>query len=77
MRNRQKEKKAGEKIRTPSMINLFILGTGFVLVMLNMSPLMVRAGNGLVVAGAISVVFTIAYQVMMMARLRRERKNKP
>jgi hypothetical protein len=71
MRNRQKEKKAGEKIRTLSIVNLFVLGTGFILVMLDMHPVMTRVGNGLVIVGTVLVIFTIVY----MVKMRQERKK--
>jgi uncharacterized membrane protein len=75
MRSMQQGKKMGETIRTFSLINLFIIGGGLVLVMLNMNPVTTKIGNGLVIAGAILVILTVVFQIILTVKMRKERKK--
>ncbi|MCL2141487.1 MAG: hypothetical protein FWH46_01195 [Methanimicrococcus sp.] len=75
MRSRQKGKKIGDTIRTISIINLIVIGIGFLLFNFSTDPTLQMVGNGLVIAGGVSVFFTIVYQIIMTAKMRKESKK--
>jgi len=76
IRSRQKGKKIGNTIRTLSLINLVVIAIGFLLFTFFSANLTLsRIGEGFIIAGGVSVFFTIVYQIVMTARIRKEGKK--
>ena len=75
IRSRQKGKKIGNTIRTLSLINLAVIAIGFLLFTFVANPTLSRIGEGLIIAGGVSVFFTIVYQIAMTARIKKEGKK--
>ncbi|MCL2862877.1 MAG: hypothetical protein FWE54_02120 [Methanimicrococcus sp.] len=71
LRNRSNNKKINETIRTINIVNLAIICGGFLLMVLNTSERLNQIGQGLIIAGALLIFFTIVFQVMMASKMRR------
>lgn len=70
IRSKSQGKQINETVKTINIINLVIIVGGFFLLMLDLSPLMTKIGQGLVFAGAFIVVLTIVFQLMMANKMR-------
>lgn len=73
LRNRSDSKKLGETVRTVNIINLVVICGGFLLLVLNISPLMNKIGQGLVIAGALLIILTIVFQLMAASKMKKMR----
>jgi len=73
LRSRSDNKRIGETVRTINIINLVIICGGFALYLLNLSPLTVKIGQALVLAGACAVVITIIFQMLAASKLKQGR----
>jgi len=72
LRTKSNNKKIGETVKTVNIINLVIVCGGFLLLVLNISELMNKVGQGLVVAGALLVILTIVFQLTAASKMRKK-----
>lgn len=70
IRSKSQGKQISETVKTINIINLVIIVGGFLLLILDISPLMTKIGQGLVFAGAFIVVLTIVFQLMLANKMR-------
>jgi hypothetical protein len=70
LRNKAQGKQIGETVKTINIINLVIIVGGFALLVLNISPLMTKIGQGLVFAGAFLIILTIIFQLLLASKMR-------
>jgi len=70
LRNKAQGKQIGETVKTVNIINLVIIVGGFALLVLNISPLMTKIGQGLVFAGAFLIILTIIFQLLLASKMR-------
>lgn len=70
VRSKSQSRQINETVKTVNIINLVIIAGGFFLMILNLSPLMTRIGQGLVFAGAFIVILTIVFQLLMANKMR-------
>lgn len=70
IRSKSQGKQITETVKTVNIINLVIIVGGFFLMILNLSPLMTRIGQGLIFAGAFIIVLTIVFQLLMANKMR-------
>ncbi|MDV0445825.1 hypothetical protein MmiAt1_14220 [Methanimicrococcus sp. At1] len=71
VKSRSQGKQINETVKTINIINLVIVVGGFLLMILDLSPLMTKIGQGLVFAGAFIIVLTIVFQLMMANKMRK------
>ena len=74
LRSKAQGKQIGETVKTVNIINLVIIVAGFALLVLDLSPMMTKIGQGLVFAGAFLVILTIVFQLMLVNKMRSGRK---
>ncbi|MDL2261380.1 hypothetical protein LJC08_04020 [Methanimicrococcus sp. OttesenSCG-928-J09] len=70
IRSKSQGKQINETVKTINIINLVIIVGGFFLMILDLSPMMTKIGQGLIFAGAFLVVLTIIFQLMMANKMR-------
>ncbi|WNY29089.1 hypothetical protein MmiEs2_13050 [Methanimicrococcus stummii] len=70
VRSKSQGKQITETVKTINIINLVIIVGGFFLMILNLSPLMTKIGQGLIMAGAFLIVLTIVFQLMLASKMR-------
>ncbi|MDR2944199.1 MAG: hypothetical protein LBU81_03830 [Methanosarcinales archaeon] len=70
IRSQTQGKQVTKTVKTVNIINLVIISGGFLLMMLNFSPLMTRIGRRLIFAGAFIIVLTIVFQLLMANKMR-------
>ncbi|WNY27675.1 hypothetical protein [Methanolapillus ohkumae] len=73
LKTRQQERQLGESVRILNIINLVIMVGGVLLYMLNISPLMTQIGTGLIIAGSVMIVATIAIQLLTASKMRKKK----
>ena len=75
MKNRSRDKQIGEKVRIINIISFIVACIGFALLMLDKNPMLTRIGNALIIAGAVSIVLTIAFQAITASKMRKGYKK--
>jgi hypothetical protein len=71
IRSRAQGKKISETVKTINIVNLVMIASGFFLMILNYNDLLTQIGQGLVMAGALLIMMTIVFQIMMANKMRR------
>lgn len=70
VRSKAQGKQITETFKTVNIINLVIIVGGFFLMVLDYSELMTRIGQGLIFAGALIIMLTIVFQLLMANKMR-------
>jgi len=71
MRTRSQNKKIGETVRTVNIVSLVIICGGFLLLLLDISELMNKIGQSLIVGCVVLIVLTIIFQMMAASKMRK------
>lgn len=71
IRSRAQGRQIREAVRKINLINLAIIVIGFFLMIVNYNEMLTRIGQGLVMAGALLIMMTIVFQIMMANKMRR------
>ncbi|MDR0767342.1 MAG: hypothetical protein LBE57_02680 [Methanosarcinales archaeon] len=71
IKNKAQGRKINETVKTINIVNLVIIVAGFFLMILNYNELLTRIGQGLIMAGALLIMMTIVFQIMMANKMRR------
>ena len=74
LQNRSQGKRISKTVRLVNLANLVIICSGCLLLLWG-KPEYEKLANALIVAGALSIVLTIAFQFLMVMKMKKESKK--
>jgi len=70
LRTKSQNKKIGETVRVVNIVCLIVICGSFLLMYLDISEMMNKVGQSLVIGGVVLIVLTILFQLMAASKMR-------